>query len=219
MCFRWENSWLIKLFNSFFINEEDSLILYRQYNRTQGYGSVERVRKTDFNFMLKNYKNNDFDYLPFLISKYNGKHYPFFDIDNHNDYNHFCSNAKNYNYVVFQSSPSHYWIFVDDEFTSFDTFKEKPIYDFWSVYCDKNYQDLSLNKKMFFVRSTYKNLDREPKLIYKNGDFTTHFKVMVEKIEKFFVNESLEMSILRYKNKDLLLKKDRINKLKRIKKK
>ena len=71
MCFRWENSWLVKLFNSFFINEEDSLILYRQYNRTQGYGSVERVRRTEFDFMMKNYKNNDFDYLPFLVSTHN----------------------------------------------------------------------------------------------------------------------------------------------------
>jgi len=218
MYFRWENSLIVKYWNLFQTDDTDSLILYRQYNRSQGYGTVERIRKTDYDFMLKEYKNNYFEYAPYLVSKYNEKHYPFFDIDNHNDYNHFTTNMKDYNYVVFQSSPGHYWVIVDDDFLDFNDFKSKSIYNHWSVYCDKKYQDLSLEKRMFFIRSTYKNLDREPKLIETHGEITPDFRTMVSKIEDFFVDDSLHLSVLKYKNKDLLLKMDRINKLKRVKK-
>jgi len=197
----------------------DELYLLRQFTRTRDYSAdITKIRSTDIDFMLNQYKNL-IDYHDLLIlSKFNDNNYPFFDIDELSKYNHFCR-TTNHNYVSFQSSPGHFWVIIDEPFKNVADMVKNPLYSDWLVYSDNRYVSMCIERDDFYIRGTFKTLDRQPVIVNKIGTFSDEFKLFIFKLNEHFETNGLELSLLRYKDPEMLVQHKRVKKLSRILKK
>jgi hypothetical protein len=196
--------------------KKNELVMYSSYDYTDDYDHTvaERFIPTTSERILNMYKDSDFDEL-ILSSEFNGKLYPFFDIDDYNSYYKFYNNTK-LNFVSFQSSPGHYWVIVDKPFKNFKEFLNDDMYNEWLVYSDIKYTNMAYEQKKFYIRGLFDTLDRQPSVFQRVGIFDFDFKIYIDKMEKFFQTESLNLSIIRYKDSEMLLQYERIKKLERI---
>jgi hypothetical protein len=178
------------------------------------YSSETRIKRGYIDFFKERFRQREFNNI-MVISEYNEFMYPFFDIDDLTKYNHFVRNAT-CNYVSFQSSPGHFWIFVDKPFRKYTEFKNDDISNDWAVYSDTKYQSMSNNRKEFHVRGFFEKLEKQPGIVDKKGNFSENFSEFISKLENYYNVDCLELSALRYNDPDMLLKLRRIQKLNRI---
>ena len=203
----------IKKITNSYILKKDELTFLRIYEYFGTYSNTSKIKNTQIDFILSQYRNqNEYNEL-IILSKLNDYHYPFFDIDDIDKYNHFCNNTDS-NYVSFQSSPGHFWVIVDKPFISLQDFIKDPIFNDWIVYSDDKYTKLVSDK--FYIRGTFKTLMRQPVIDKKIGVFSDDFKTLIEKIVEHYDTDGLELSMLRYKQPDMLLQFKRMKKLTRI---
>jgi hypothetical protein len=74
------------------------------YNERLKYNKLKNIKD-----IIKKYRLNILSSSIFIISKFNNKIYPMFDLDELKKYDNFRDNFT-YKYVIFQSSPAHYWV-------------------------------------------------------------------------------------------------------------
>lgn len=196
---------------------ENQLIIKYEYEHSSwgGYSSTTKLKRGYIDELIFRFKQRTFNNV-ILISEYNGVKYPFFDIDELDKYNHFIRNFKEIPYVVFQSSPGHFWVIVDKPFVKYFDFMKDELFNDWVVYSDTNYQKMTNDRSEFHIRGDFKNLERQPTLIEKYGEFNQNFSEFISKLESYFECDCLELSTLRYNDPDMLLKLRRIKKLNRV---
>lgn len=195
--------------------ENQLIIKYEyEYSPWSSYSSETRIKRGYIDELRENFKQGKFFNI-LVISEFNNIKYPFFDIDELSKYNHFVKNAT-CNYVSLQSSPGHFWIIIDKPFSNFSDFKKDELVNDWIVYSDNKYQTMTNDRKEFHIRGYFEKLERQPVLIDKIGTFSDNFKEFISQLEKYFEYDALELSFLRYKDPDVLLKYRRIKKLHRI---
>jgi len=138
-----------------------------------------------------------------------------FDIDDLSKYNHFMRHT-NYNGVVFQSSPGHFWVIIDKPFNSVTEFLKDDLKMDWICYSNDKYNDMVKTQNFFCLRGLFDKMIRQPIVVQTIGNLTDEFKIYIDKLEKHFLVDSLELSTLRYKDPEMLLQLRRIKKLERI---
>jgi hypothetical protein len=202
-----------KIWEYFHYNEND-LYFRRDLTKSSGYGYVtleRNIKQTKITHLYKQMSYFDF----YIISKMNNGIYPMFDIDDYNTYQNFLSNNEN-KYVTIQSSKNHFWVILDTPFNKYNEFVESKIYNEWNVYSDNKFNSMCNRKEDFYIRGTFEKLERQPNIIHKSDNLSVDFNIFINKLTQYFSETSLELSILRYKEEDMLLKYNRILKLKRI---
>ena len=148
---------------------------------------------------------------------YNNQYYPVYDLDTEDDLKVFKQEVKD-NYVLFQSSPDHYWAILDLPLKKLKDYKSNVN---WNTLCDVDYKDLSLYYRNCCLRFTYDTLDRKPFIIkHYNDTYSDNFKEFIDKFENLIEEDGLELSVLIGKDKELLnlynTKTNRKNKFKKI---
>ena len=185
----------------YFLDEYESSIAYS--SETEYLVEIKsRIKRQTFNYII-------------LTTKFKNNQYVMFDIDDLDKYNHFCKNTS-YNHVDIQSSPGHHWIIVDKPFSKFEDFIDDELYTDWLVYSHDSYTKMTLSRRQFCLRGTFKTLERQPTILNKVGTLSDDFNQYITKLEIFYEKDSLELSTLQYKEPDMLNKMKRIKKLDRI---
>jgi len=195
---------------------KDALIFTQTVERYDSYSTkTDYICLDNINNLLDDYRQDKISHYPFPTTNYNGKLYAMFDLDELDKYNDFCKNFDG-KYVIFQSSPGHHWAFIDEEFETFSDFIKSELINDWIVYTDEKYNTFSRVREYFSIRGWFETLDRQPGLIYESDNLSKNFKEFIDKLENYFQTTSLELSMLKYKNIDLLNIYERIKKLERI---
>lgn len=199
-----------------FRKKNKGLQLYLHKRRYGVYSDTTIIKKRSKERLLNYFKSrklrkNDMVCIePF----YNGCYYPMFDLDDLEKLELFKDIFSNEPYILFQTSPKHYWAFIDKSYENFQDIKELTN---WHVCNDKNFVESSLIEKRLFIRGLYDSTDRKPKIIFRNKfDFSKNFINFVNDLESWYKNTALELSALLYRDKDLLLLYNRKKKLKNI---
>jgi hypothetical protein len=196
------------------ILKSNKLTFYRQYEYSRGYDTVPRRSIESLNTIIKKFHKLDNEYGVSIKSYFNKRHYAVFDLDTIEQYDLFKKLYKDEPYVIFESSIDHFWGILDKPYKKInDILKD---YN-WKTCNDNNYVKYSVERKEFHLRGIYENELRIPKLAETNGDLSKNFKLFINKLVKFYSNEALELSILRYKDDALLLKYNRKTKLEKLK--
>jgi len=190
--------------------KKDELSYLMVYEYSDTYSTNTSSKPTTIELM----RNSDFKGL-IIKTLFNDKHYPMFDIDDIDKFNHFMKHT-NYNGVVFQSSPGHHWVIIDKQFDSVYDFLKDDLKLDWICYSHDKYNDMVTEQKYFCLRGLFDNMNRQPFVLQTFGNLTNDFKIYIDKLEKHFQVDSLELSTLRYKEPEMLLQLRRIKKLERI---
>jgi len=209
----------MKIFGHNFFNKKNQLIIKHTYYKADGYGGGDYKSKTvSIEKFLKKARLNNHNYTYGAIStKFNGRQYPVYDLDNESKYNDFLELHKEDNYVIFRSSKSgpdntltvgsgtyietrHYWAIVDEDVKSIKNYKNVN----WHVINDKKYVKFVKQNNSFDLRFTYENLERKPIRIKTSPNLSKNFKLFIKTFENLIENEGLEISTLIEKNKDLI---------------
>ena len=111
---------------------------------------------------------------------------------------------------------SHFWGIVDIPFK-----KRKDIFyeHNWKICNDDRYTLFCRNFNKIFIRGLYDSKDKKPILWKVNGELSENFKLFIDTLEKYYNNEGLEISVLRYQNHEMLFKFNRKRKLELLNKK
>lgn len=183
-----------------------------------GYYAINKIREKSIDNINKHYQKGNFQNI-LLISKFNNQYYSFFDVDNDIMYNGLCEtlDENKYNYVCFRSSENHYWILVDKPFRNLKRFlNDDTLYPIWSVYSDPEFTRISLEQKRILIRGIFEDFTRQPIIIKKSKTLSDNFTIFITKLEKYYNQDSIKFSALKFSNSELLKTYLRIAKLKRI---
>lgn len=197
-------------------NVKDALIFtqtvqrYDSYSTNTDYICLDNIQK-----LVQDYRQDKTSNYPFPTTNYNGKLYAMLDLDELDKYNDFCKNFDG-KYVIFQSSPGHHWAFIDEEFETFSDFTKSELINDWIVYTDEKYNTFSRFREYFSIRGWFETLDRQPALIYESDNLSKNFKEFIDKLENYFQTTSLELSMLKYREPNMLNLYKRQKKLQRI---
>jgi hypothetical protein len=192
---------------------KDTLTFYYEYEVHRDYSSRSKRKTKLLSEILTIFKKNS---TPPTISnvyvqcKYNDIVYPMFDLDTIEHKDTFTSIYKDVPYVMFQSSVDHHWAMLGTE--------DKNIFTdtIWLSCNDPKFADVAKSRNAFMIRGLYENMVRKPVVVKINGILDINFKVFIEKLEHFYSNEGLELSVLKYKEPNMILKFDRKNKLEQL---
>ena len=149
---------------------------------------------------------------PFISCKFKSNYYPFHDIDNVKALETFKEIYKNSEYVIFCSSPDHYWGIVNEPNTL--DIIQKGIN--WRSCNDLQYVSSQCENDMMTIRGYYEDISRKPKIDTVNGTLSGDFKIFISKLNQYFSNEGLELSVLMFKDQGLLVKFNRSKKLQKL---
>lgn len=149
---------------------------------------------------------------PFLSCKFNGNYYPFHDLDNKNSLDTFKEIYKKSEYVIFNSSPDHYWGIVNEPNTLDIIHKSIN----WRTCNDQQYVLSQCDNNMMTIRGYYEDISRKPRIEMVNGTLSGDFKIFIGKLTQYFSNEGLELSVLMFKDHGLLIKFNRSKKLQKL---
>lgn len=193
-------------------DDEDKLILHLEYKHQGNYTSSMRSVKSTITRLLSNFKEGAAkdDYI-FIESKFNGINYPFFDLDNEEMKDTFLEIYKEEKFVLFQSSPEHYWAILDENVDLKFLFQDTK----WLTCNDPKYVSCSKSSENLRIRGLYAYRNRKPQIIQKNreNEFTENFSKYIESMVEYYNNDGLELSVLKYKTPELILLFDRKKKL------
>jgi hypothetical protein len=200
------------------------------------YGSTTKYAYESINKIINRFKREDSPtYNVTIENKFNGKFYPIFDLDKEEHLELFKKLYTDTPYVIFISSfkkpdntlissgvtystqvdldREHHWAILD---VPYDKQKDILSDHNWKICNDKRYVSYCIERKSIVIRGIYENKSRKPQLNETNGNLSKNFQLFIDKIHKYYSNEGLELSVLRYKNHDMLLTFNRKQKLKNI---
>lgn len=198
---------------------DNNLNLYIQEKFFDGYSTKNICRSCNID-LLRNKIYTHRNYIDCVIScEFNGEKFVVFDLDNEVNKDAFVEIFNKKPYVIFKSSSNkddRYWGILG---VCFDTLSKK-MKRAWTTINDYNYVVFSRNKDHMFLRGTYNNKNRKPKLSFENKkeNFSKNFKLFIDKLIEYYNNEGLELSALKYETPELVLKFERLNKIKLIEK-
>lgn len=198
----------------------NELLLFLEYTEYGSYGSNKRFAKKNFENLLMRFKetaSSNGDYV-YIEGKFNGIIYPFYDLDNEENREVFEKTHEFEDYVLFQSSPGHYWgIIGQTPYTNTSFFYDTD----WLSCNDPKYVSCSKGFDNIRIRGLYENMFRKPKIVKENlkEGWSENFSTYIESLVKYYDNESLELSVLKYKTPELILLFNRKRKLEQIEEK
>lgn len=201
----------------FFNKNKNKLIFNRQYTSYGAYSSKEKFKTESVEEILSRYKSkksvDGIEGTVCIESKFNNKIYPVFDLDNQVHFDLFKTVFSETPYVLFKSSDEHYWGILDTPCKHM-----KDIYENynWKIINDSNYCGFSKSFNKLYIRGLYESKDRKPVVYEINGNLSENFQMFISKLEYYYNNECLELSILRYRNHDMLLQYNRKIKIRNI---
>ena len=197
----------------FFAPPKDELIIYHEYTDYGGYSSRDKSKIFSVSGIFEKFrKTGDIPekWGVYVKCEYNGVTYPTFDLDTVEYKETFEKLYDGVPYVLYQSSPNHYWGILGTENPNIltDTY--------WLSCNDFRFVDMAKIHGYFRLRALYEEMKRKPILIKSNGDISENFEEFNNKLQSFINNEALELSIIKYKNPQMMLKFDRKRKLDKI---
>lgn len=184
---------------------------------TPSYRDENKISRKNIEKIISKFKKNieNDDQFVSIESIFNNIRYPFFDLDTNEKLMLFKQLFLDKSYVIFQSSTDHFWGIVDEKYK----FKKDIFYDFnWKSCNDINYIEFSRENNILTIRGLYENEERKPKLYETRGVLSKNFQLFISELIKYYDNEGLELSVLRYKDPTLLIKLNRKLKLKHLQK-
>ena len=210
---------------------DNKLNIFHSYDRSRGYSTIQKKKKTSIENFIQASKNNDRDFrYGFINTLFNGVNYPVHDLDSEDNYNLFISemNKLGKKYVVFRSSKNapveisnglgttqetnRYWGIVDEPIIDIKNYNDTN----WNIINDSDYVSCTKKDKEFCLRFLYSTIDRKPVRIASIDGVSENFKKFIYKFEKLIDNEGLEISAIISKNSELLKTYNRLKKLERI---
>jgi len=209
-----------KFKSKFFKIKKDELLFLKQYTLESGYSVVhkftyKKIEKIIFIFKKNIRYFNDVN----IESKFNKKYYPVFDLDEPGQLILFKKLYASSPYVLFQSSTTrgeftdHYWGIVDAPYKKI----ENILHDHnWKICNDGNFVSFCDAHRKLMIRGLYESEDRKPKLYAINRNLSKNFQLFIDKVCIYYNKEGLELSVLRYKNPEMLIKFNRKRKLKKL---
>jgi hypothetical protein len=205
----------MSIISNFFkkIEPKNELVFYRQYITYGAYSESNKYKKqkiSDIIYYFRKHTNNNG---VFIESKFNEFFYPLYDLDNIENLDLFKKLYSKDNYVIFRSSVDHYWVILDSPTKKIDDIFCDTI---WKTCNDQKYVMFSSEVNGLFIRGLYENENRKPYIFETNGNLSKNFQLFVDKLTNYYSNEGLELSVLRYKDPDLLIKFNRKTKLKKL---
>jgi hypothetical protein len=117
---------------------------------------------------------------------------------------------------VFVLVKNHYWVLVDKPFKKLKNFFNDTLYSIWIVYSDTEFTRISLEQKKLLIRGIFEDFTRQPIIIKKSKTLSDNFTIFITKLEKYYNQDAIKFSALKFKDTDLLKTYLRTEKLKRI---
>lgn len=195
--------------------DSENLIFLNQYTYYGGYSTEERLKIEPLSKIMEkcitDTKNNVGGVV--ISSKFNGIYYAMFDLDNQQNFELFKKIYAATPYVIFQSSPNHYWGLLDVPYIKLaDIYNDTN----WKVCNDQNYISFTKMRDNMLIRGLYENLSRKPRLSETNGNLSKNFQLFIDKLTKYYNKEALELSVLRYKDPTMLIQFNRKRKIQQL---
>lgn len=196
------------------IKNSNELTFYRAYEYFGEYSSEQKNIIENIDVVLSNFRKTDSTTDMVLIeSKFHNNYYTFFDLDSDKDLELFKKLYADTPYVIFMSSYDRYWGILDIPYKELnDIFLDTN----WKVCNDAKYVSYSKKHNALFIRGLYETEARKPHLFETNGILSDNFQLFIDKLNKYYNKEALELSVLRYKDPTLLVKFSRKRKLQQI---
>jgi hypothetical protein len=195
--------------------KHDNLIFFRNYIYNGQYSSSNRFKIEKINTILKKIrKNNETTDTVNIKSEFNNINYAMYDLDDEQKLDLFTKIYPDESYVIFQSSENHYWAFLDMPYKKLSSIFECHN---WKICNDQHYTSMCRKLNIISIRGLYENKDRKPIVIKTQGDLSENFQKFIKKLENYYNNEGFELSVLRYRDNDMLIKYNRKLKIKNLK--
>lgn len=199
---------------------KNKLTFLRQYVHSGAYSTSNRLRNSSIKDIVNIFRTENFTSGDdaFILSKMNGINYAFFDLDCFDKYELFKKINDGLPYIIFNSSPGHYWGIVD---VPYKKIKDIFIDETWKVCNDSKYVNYSIKQKTLMIRGTYENYDRKPNELERSGIFSNNFEMFIKEFKRYYNNEGFVISVSKHKSEELLEELEirrRVDKIKRIRK-
>lgn len=210
-----------KLKNMFIRAKNDELSFLRQFTYYGSYSYHDKFARESIDKILMKFRkmttNNDSNVS--IESIFNKNYYPTFDLDNTIHLDLFKKLYAATPYALFLSSKSdendHYWAIVDYPYKKI----EDIFYDAtWKICNDPKYVSYCRNHNRLFIRGIYENKNRKPSLYETKGNLSKNFQLFIDKLSIYYNREGLEVSVLRYKDPEMLINYNRKRKLQQLNK-
>lgn len=206
-------------------DKKDELVYYRQFKHYNTYSTSDRFVKETIDTISSKFKNSTHIIDGINInSKFNGIYYTVFDLDTEEKYLLFKRLYAANSYAIFCSSRKtddglterlHYWALLDLPYDNIsDIFQETN----WKICNDTNYVSFCVHHGVLFLRGLYETKYRKPNLYETNGKLSENFQLFIDKLSMYYNKEALELSVLKYGDKELLIKYNRIRKIQELNK-
>jgi len=204
---------------------KNELIYLHQTTHYGSYDTTSKLKYKSIGSIMKYFRTmiNIDRYCEVLIeSKFKNVIYPVFDLDCKSKYELFKTLYKDTPYVIFISSYNkgadseneyHYWGIIDEQYKKI---KKLILNQNWKLCNDQDYINFSTRINKVLIRGIYENKNNKPKIFEKNGVLSENFELFISKLENHYNNNGFELSILRYKDTELLIKFNRKIKLNKI---
>lgn len=199
----------------FFKNNDNKLTFLRNYIYSSSYSTTNRYKIESLDTILKYFRKSiSTNNAVTILSKFNNVNYAVFDLDDEQKLKLFIDIFDEDSYIVFQSSEEHYWGILDKSFRKLSDIFE---YHNWKICNDSKYVSFCYNKKQITIRGLYETKNRKPFVCKTHGELSDNFKKFVTKLEDFYDNEAFELSVLRYRDPEMLVRYNRKLKMKNLK--
>jgi len=192
---------------------KDELIIYHEYSVRTSYSEKNKSKILSIVDIFGKFRKQGkipYNWGVYVKCEYNGITYPMFDLDTIEHKDTFEKLYSSVPYVIYQSSPDHYWGLLGTENSKIFTDT------YWLSCNDVKFVEMTKLCGVFRLRALYEELNRKPTLLKANGDVSENFQEFNNKLQSFLNNESMELSIIKYKNTQMMLKFDRKRKLDKI---
>jgi len=192
---------------------KDELIFYHEYVVYSTYSERNKSKIFTIPDIFTRFKKEGKipkEWGVYVKCEYNGVTYPMFDLDTVEHKETFEKLYSDVPYVLFQSSIDHYWgiLGVENKNIFTDTY--------WLSCNDPSFVKMTLKTGYFRLRGLYETMSRKPIVCKINGTLSDNFQEFIEKVENFLKNDAMELSILKSKDPQMMLKFDRKRKLEQI---
>ncbi len=71
-------------------------------------------------------------------------------------------------------------------------------------------------RENILIRGLYEDLSRKPRLNEINGNLSKNFQLFIDKLSMYYNKEGLELSVLKFKDPNLLIQYNRKKKLQQL---
>lgn len=208
---------MINFFKKVRVKKNELSFIY-SYIHYGNYSNDNILKPKYLEFILNKFKKNvNVNDLNIQIeSKFNDEYYAFFDLDDDQEKLKLFKDLYNdMSYAIFHSSSDHYWAILDKPYKNIkDIFSNAN----WKICNDTKYVNFSFNHKKLIMRGSYESKERKPVLYETYGILSKNFQLFIDKLYYYYNNEGLELSVIKYKNHELLIQYNRKLKLQQINK-